>query len=540
MTTTDPVLVERSTCGGIPTLWADVGGDHVGALVVGVGGRDLSPTTAGLHHLVEHLVMARVGRVTVEHNAQSSPDSLIFWASGDPDDVADFLNRVTVAARSLLDVRDEDLAVERATVLTEVGPESLYASVGPFSSRWGAAGLGLLDLDHTALLALTAAEVRAFVARWFVTGCARVVLSGPPVPALDVSLPVGEAPSRAPHPGPLDMPTPGIAYGDDGSLSLSFLVRADPVVRQVTGEVVEESLMRELRLRTGRVYSVDVSAWLVDDVTSAWVVSTDPATPAATLDVLAAAVRTLRRLAEVGPDADVLAHAQAALRARWALSDARRSWLVQTAEHELRGLPAPAPWTAATAAVDADGVRAAVAGMLPSLLVGYPRHLVDDPDACERLEQELGLEPHRPFRTYEGLGRREIAIDIATGGEGAAGLPRALLSSTGTTHRGKFFGPQRGNEIALGPRQLVLIGVGVRILAQDVVLAGEDDDGDVELVTRTGASVVLNPRHFRRATRSWERFMSSLPPHVVRHKHGLARVLAAAGAAVPEEVAAQR
>lgn len=516
----------RTTVGGIPTLWADVPGDHVGALVVGVGARDLSPTTAGLHHLVEHLVMARVGRVATEHNAESGPDSLVFWAAGDPSAVADFLGRVTAAMRSLADVRDEDLAVERATVVAEVGPENLYAHVGPFASRWGTAGLGLVDLSHAALLALTASDVREFAARWFVTGSTRLVLTGPPGDDLEVVLPDRPAPARAPHPAPLDLPVPGIVYGDEGGLSLSFLVGAGTLVRQVVGEVLEETLLRELRLRTGRVYSVEVGAWTVDGDTTSWVLHTDPSSPRAALDVLASAVRTLRRLAEEGPDADVLAHVRSALRSRWSMTDTRRSWLVQTAEAEARGQRPPTAWTSDVDAVDAEQVRAAVAAMLPTLLVTYPRGLVADPEACERLEQELGLEPHRRFRSYDGLSRREVMVDIATGGEGAPGFVRGMLSARGSQHRGKLRSPQRGEEIWLGPRQLFLPAIGARLLVQDLVLVGEDDDGDVELVTRTGDAVILNPRHFRRASRPWARYLASIPPQVVRHKRGLAEILA--------------
>lgn len=525
MTTILPEPV-RTTVGGIRTLWADVPGDHVGALVVGVGARDLTPATAGLHHLVEHLVMSRVGRVTAEHNAESGPDSLVFWAAGDLAAVADFLRRVTGAMRSLCDVRDEDLAIERATVVAEVGPENLYAHVGPFASRWGAAGLGLVDLSHAALLALDAQDVRDFAERWFVTGSTRLVLSGPPGDDLDVRLPERAAPAREPHPAPLDLPTPGIVYGDEGGLSLSFLVEAETVARQVVGEVVEETLLRELRLRTGRVYSVEVGAWQVDDATTSWVLHTDPSSPAGALDVLASAVHTLRRIASQGPDADVLVHARSALRSRATLTDARRGWLVHLAEAEARGLRTPTEWTGAIDDVDAEEVRATVAAMLPTLLVTYPRALVADPEACERLEQDLNLEPHRRFRTYEGMSQREVMVDLTTGGTGAPGVVRGLLSSGGSRHRGRLRSPHRGEEIWLGPQQLFLPSLGARVLAHDVVLAGEDDDGDVELVTRTGDSVILNPTHFRGAAGPWSRYLSALPPHVVRHKRGLTELLA--------------
>ncbi|MBO3087569.1 hypothetical protein [Cellulomonas dongxiuzhuiae] len=516
----------RTTTAGIPTLWCDLPGDYTAALVVGLGARDLTPRTAGLHHLVEHVVMSRVGHVTVEHNAASGPDSMSFWATGDPPRVHDFLHRVAAVATSLHDITDADLRVDRATVLAEVGLSGLYAGIGPLAARWGAAGLGLADLGHAPLLALDASDVRGFAARAFVTGACRLALTRPPLADLDPQLPVG-LPVRGEHPPALALPTPGIAYTDDAQVTVSFLVGLPPEHRHLVGSVIRETLLRRLRRASGSVYGVDIATFQVDATTSSWTFTSDPPTPAVARDVLRETVRALHLLASDGPETDVLDHVREALAADGTLVDARRDWLLAAAESEARGLPAPSR-VEEIPVIDATEVRDAVAGLLPSMLVTVPRHLVDDLDAFEHLEEELALEARVPWRSYADMSRREIMIDLAGGGA-RTGLASALVASTGTFHKGRFFGPQRGVEICLGPRQLVLVQMGVKVQVEDVVLMGDDDDGDIELVTRTGASVVINPRHFRRAARPWARFVAALPPDVVRSKRGADALSAVSG-----------
>ena len=106
------------------------------------------------------------------------------------------------------------------------------------------------------------------------------------------------------------------------------------------------------------------------------------------------------------------------------------------------------------------------------------------------------------------------------GGGVETSLAAGLVASRATFHKGRLLGPRRGSEICLGPRQLVLVDSGVKVHVDDLVLVGEDDDGDVELVTRTGEAVVLDLRHYRRTARAWARFMANVPPQLVRDKRG--------------------
>ncbi|MBO0921404.1 hypothetical protein J1G42_11260 [Cellulomonas sp. zg-ZUI222] len=132
-----------------------------------------------------------------------------------------------------------------------------------------------------------------------------------------------------------------------------------------------------------------------------------------------------------------------------------------------------------------------------------------------------------PLRTFTGMSRRDIARDLAGGGVAADQRPSPGGARV-TFHSGRFFGPQRGAQISLGPGRLVLVSAGVAVRTEDVVLLGEDDDGDVELVTRTGASLVLDPKHFRGTAGPWQRFVAAMPPGVERSKRGAAALTSGA------------
>ncbi|AEE45635.1 insulinase family protein [Cellulomonas fimi] len=523
MTTTDQDGIVRTTrsADGVPVLWTPVPGDTFGGLVVGVGARDVTPATTGIHHLVEHLVMARVGPVVVEHNAESSLDSLVFWASGRTDAVVGFLGRVGAAIAALGDVTDEEVDLQRATIRRELGLPGMYAAAGPLSARFGAAGLGLADVEHAALPAITAADVHAFAARWMVAGNARVVLTTEPPQDLAVGMPLGDAPARPAHPAPVDGPLPGLVVTPAGrGASLSFLVGGTPAARMVTGTLVEEVLTRRLRHADGAVYSVALASWWVDATTSAWVVGMDPEEQRAGR-VLLDAYRTLLGVAADGPDDDVLAHARAVLLEQMGSVDGHRGLLALNAEADLRGVPRPpdlATEVADAAAVTREQVRALLEDALARVILVVPADGFDDETATAF--EDLGVTYRHMYPAFEGS-PRELMRNLMSGGTATRGLLSAALSEAGSVHPGRFFGPRRGEEIWLGPRQLALPSLAAHVTVEDVVLAGEDDDGDVELVTRTGGTVLLNPAHFRRAATPWARFMSALPPEVVRHKRGV-------------------
>ena len=516
----DPI-VRTTTTDGVATLWCDVPGDTFGCLVVGVGARDLSPTVTGLHHLVEHLVMRRVGPVVIDHNAESSPDSLAFYATGDADDVVDFLQRVGAAVASMGSVTAEEVDRERSTIRREVGLPRLYSSLGPFSARFGADGLGVADVDHAALYGLTVADVHAFAGHWLVAGNMRLVLTVEPPAGLTLGVPTGSAPERPAHPAPLPGDLPALTFTHPSTPPvLNFLVTADDGVRGLAAEVVEQALSRRLRHADGEVYSVDLGSWWLRGGTTLWSVVLDPA-PDRAAAVVVDACRTLRSLAADGPDAELLEHSRAVLTSRMRSADGRRGWLGTAAESELLGRPRVdrATYTLQVSTATGEQVRSVVADAMTTLLALVPAGPLT-PEVEEALADELGFVERSIYPAFEGTGR-ELRRALMSGGVEKRSDLAAALSTTGSVHKGRRFGPRRGEEIWLGPRQLVVPSVGAFVTVDDLVLVGVDDDDDVELMTRTGGSLVINPAHYRGTEVPWARFVSSVPPHVVRHKPGV-------------------
>jgi len=129
----------RTTVDGVPARWADLTTDPTTTLAFGVGIRDLDPTTAGITHLVEHLVMRRVGRVRYPVNAESSLGSTSFYVTGTPAQTTEFLGLVCDAVRDLAvnGVGDADLEAERRTVSPRSGRTGSTAP--PTRSRTGTA-----------------------------------------------------------------------------------------------------------------------------------------------------------------------------------------------------------------------------------------------------------------------------------------------------------------------------------------------------------------------------------------------------------------
>ena len=508
-----------TTAGGVRAVWAHVPGDAYGFLVLGVGQRDLTPATAGLHHLVEHLVMRRVGRVPTEHNASSSPDSMVFHASGTREDVLAFLRAVATAIAGLDSVTEEEIAAERSTILAEIGPSGVYASADAMAHRWGPAGLGLVDLGHVALPFLTPADVRAFSAQWLTRGTAVLATTFEPPADLRLDLPAGEPPARAPHPAPLPGPSPAFGVSTSDGVSLSFLVETPHALRELVASVLEETALRALRLDRGLVYDASLLAYQVDATTATWLLLLDPQDGAVD-EVLLLARRLVADLAQDGPDPDVLAHARAAVRARAASVDGRIGDLLTSAELLARGgTYATVPeLLAASETATAEDVRAAVAAFLPSLVLLAPGR-VGFQEPTEEALLAAGLAGRRPLAVYADMTPEQIRQDLLTDGRPEAGRGSVLRPAM-SVHKGRFLSPWRGSEIWIGRNQIAITELGARIRAEDVVLLGEDDDGDVEIVTRQGGVVSLAPDGFRGARRPWDTFVAQLPPEVVRHKTG--------------------
>src|SRR5690348_13902346 len=107
-------MVTKSSHKRMPSYSVDRGGIFTGSLIFGVGFRDEPVTLAGITHLVEHAVLRMVQPVTLWHGGSVQMDSVEFYACGEADAVAGYLNAIAAAVSGFTAMREEDLALEKS------------------------------------------------------------------------------------------------------------------------------------------------------------------------------------------------------------------------------------------------------------------------------------------------------------------------------------------------------------------------------------------------------------------------------------------
>ena len=510
-----PFPLQHGEVDGVRTLVADLAVDPTITLLFGVGYVDATPATAGITHLVEHLVMRRVGYVAVTNNAESGLLWTSFYAVGAPSDRADFVRRVCAAITGLADITDADLDVERQAILAEIGPAAIYAARDPFSVRYGTAGLGVTSVTHARLLDWSAAEVRAAAAAWFHRGNAYLLSTTALPEGLSLPLPEARPVVRAPQPAPL---LHGRAVADvlsEGlTLSGTCATAVDDTRRTVASSLLRDVLHDALRIVSGQVYAVDMAVMQAGQSHETWAVTTEPSEESV-CDVLVAALDVVDRLAHDGPTAQELDRTRSRLLHELSLSSVRAGWLDTYAVRTLRGVDVSSVEDAArvTAAVTPEEVRAAVAQFAASLLVTLPAGHVPHEAAAARLDSFTYAEPHPD---PEGRTGTELARAVTVSSDRSR-LVSALVGGT-TFYPGKLFSPARGLRVAiLADRFVLLMPDAIWVIPfADVVLVGTDRDGDIEIVTSRGGVVVLRPEHFRGLAEPLAFALDRLP-HAVRY-----------------------
>ena len=362
--------MERTEVDGVPVLWVDGPAPFAGGLLLGVGRRDEGFIDGGLTHLVEHLVMGSLGRSTLEANATVDLSVTEFTATGSPEEVAAFLERV---CRALSDVPVDRLSVEAGVLRAEEGHVAPAVVEALLGERYGPQGAGLAAFREPALGALTPDDVRAWAARYAVCCNAAVWLSGPPPPGLRLPLPhaPGDGPRPAQHRRTLVVPAlTRVAL--DGVVALGADVDRTPglgAALRVLGDRLED----DLRHRRGLTYSVAVDQLLVEDDRRFAVVTAD--VRGGQEAVAARALwGALSRLAEEGPTDAELAHDRAGLAAQLADPRAGLQEARSVAAALVRGTP---PRTAEQLRAEADAltaeqVREAAAGLQAQALLAVP------------------------------------------------------------------------------------------------------------------------------------------------------------------------
>lgn len=361
-------MTRRSTVNGIPALWTEGPEPYTAALVVGAGVCDETLRTAGVAHLVEHLVMAAMPRTTLETNAWVDDELTVFHATGPREAVDEWLGTL---CRVVRDLPLERLEVEARVLEAEDGAAAPPALAFMAGARYGTDGVGALGRHGAPSRTLTRDHVRDFVARRYVSGNAVVISTGAPPEHADVRLPDGARPTR-PEARESCLALPG--YVADPPVPLaSWLVERTPVA-PVLLTLVIEALTRSLRHDQGLVYEVDGGSSPVDDATLLAVLWADGAEEGQ-VRVLESTVGVLRDLAASGPEPSELAHEQAVARQR--LTDPRGTVdrLVVGAYRLLAGRPVRTAEEESTdvEAVTREDVARAAARALETLLLAGTR-----------------------------------------------------------------------------------------------------------------------------------------------------------------------
>ena len=236
---------------GVPALIGPtVGAPHAG-LAFRVGFADEPLARRGITHLVEHLALHSTGGADYHYNGSTGVEYTYFHMQGPAEDLTGFLAAVCA---SLRDLPTHRLAVEKDLLRAEAtgrGP-------GPAESlslrRHGARDYGMAGCPEWGLPAITADDLRSWVARYFTRQNAVLWLAGDPVPAgLRLDLPDGV---RRPAPAPSSaLPvTPAYFPGSTGLLAWDAEVPRTAASAVFAG-VLERAMFRELRRERGVSYT---------------------------------------------------------------------------------------------------------------------------------------------------------------------------------------------------------------------------------------------------------------------------------------------
>jgi len=495
-------VYETAIHNGIPVFLLPMSPLTTGTIAFGVGQRDEDARSAGIAHLIEHVVMNRVGVRSQSVNAFTTDDGLVFTARGDVAFVSDFLTRVSRVISGLDDLTPAEVSAQRTVIAFELGAENAKPGRGPLQERFGVNGLGLVDFGTPAHSAHGVEEVIAFSRTWLHAGNAAIVLTGPSATHLDVRLPPGsprEPRERSPAPGlsgwiPSALPgvTLTLIVGDGARAATSLAIG-----------LIHDVLLNDLRHENHLLSSIDVfvAEWTEQAQFAAFHLDG----PTERVEQIApTAVDLLRTLSVTGADERV----RHSYEEEWGRAvrdpNAQADGLVAHAIGVLRGT---ARLEAALAdpreVLDAD-LTAIFASSLPTLLVSVDDAGISDP---EGFGARLGLPDARATNAYyQQFTRPQLLRELSRP------AVRTFLPRLG---RG-----MRGHQVIVDETRVTYAsaetGV-VEVSLDRIVLAGRDDHAGIwTLVSAAGDGIFLRESDWRDG-RTLGKLLDQWVPHDVRY-----------------------
>lgn len=245
--------VERTDLGGIPCFYGDAPPPFGATLIFRVGRVDETLRTSGLTHLVEHLLMPAEPPGDYERNARVEALFAVFWASGRPDEVFEFLTDTCSAIREPPLQRIE---IERQILQTEAAGRGYGPIDGTLALRYGAVGPGLVGHDEHALAWVGPDEVTEWITERLTAENAACWMTGRPPSSFELDLPSGE---RIAPPEPtliegLDKPT-CFSVGPPGQVAVAMQGERSTALSS-TFDIFRSRAWRTLRYEKGFAYEI--------------------------------------------------------------------------------------------------------------------------------------------------------------------------------------------------------------------------------------------------------------------------------------------
>lgn len=431
---------------GIPAYWADIRTAFTGTLTFGIGLRDETARTAGLAHLIEHLVMARVGRVNVTHNATTADESVSFFAQGAPEAVADFLSRVARAISSLHETTDDTVLEQRRIISNELGDADERPGRGHLVDRFGNRSIGLLDLGTPAHRSHSRAEVLRFADDWFHAGNAALSFTGPIPEGLTIVLPPARPMPERPE-ARVIRHGQWVVNGEVPVVVSLVFDSEDRATAAVATSLLNDAFHDRLRGERHLIYSVLTQQLPLGIDTLLCAYALDPR-PEHVVETARAALDVIRGLASDGPTAEAVAEQLD----RWRHSDAdpanHTDYLDGRAVAMLRGRRergdvSPPP---SLDAVTPAAIQALFATSLETVFVTLGDDLEAEGD--EQITEALGLPPAEdPDPLFPSLTKRELL--------------RHYTQDTTEIFGGKLFSSARGADLVVDTERVSLVDDGV-------------------------------------------------------------------------------
>ena len=362
--------MQRIDIDGVPVFTAPGPGRATAALVFGVGIRDESYATLGVTHLIEHLAMGTLPKSHLDSNATVDVESTVFYASGRPQAVADFVTRVCAA---LSDLPTDRMDLEMGVLEAENCAGSHPTAAALWGARFRLNGPGLAVAGGGVPFGLTEEQVRTHAQKWFVRANAALAWHGELPADLRLDLPDGPRPER---PAPEDRPQDRPVWMQGATPGVGLLLTSTPTPNHplnVAVEVLEGRLTDVARHQRGLSYSV--TREVVDVAPGrrevAVVVDSREGQEAAVAAVL---WEQFRELCERGPSADEVAHVVEGFAEFLDGDDAVNAELGQAAFATVSGLPVrtAADALASMRAVTPEAAAAALRATVPTVILIVP------------------------------------------------------------------------------------------------------------------------------------------------------------------------